>query len=138
MYIGIDLGTSGVKLILVRKDGKVLKTVSKSYELLIPKPSWSEQSPDEWYNQSIIGLKELVIGYEETIKGISFSGQMHGLVILDENDTVLRNAILWNDQRTVDEVEYLNNEIGIENLLKYTGNIALTGLTAPKLLCAFA
>jgi len=134
MYIGIDLGTSGVKLILVQKDGVILKTISKSYDLLIPKPSWSEQDPNEWFKQTEIALKELVIGYEDSIKGISFSGQMHGLVLLDEFDQVLRNAILWNDQRTVDEVEYLNNVIGIDNLLKYTGNIALTGLTAPKVL----
>ena len=134
MYIGIDLGTSGVKSILVEKDGNILKTISKSYDLLIPKPSWSEQDPNEWFNQTLLGLKELIVGYEDSIKGISFSGQMHGLVLLDDNDLVLRNAILWNDQRTVKEVEYLNNEIGIDNLLKYTGNIALTGLTAPKVL----
>ena len=132
MYIGIDLGTSGVKIVLTTKKGVVVKTVSKSYELIIPQPSWSEQNPNEWYNQTIVGLKELVVGYENQIKGISFSGQMHGLVILDENDQVLRNALLWNDQRTIAEVEYLNNEIGIENLLQYTGNIALTGLTVAE------
>lgn len=133
MYIGIDLGTSGVKLILVTKEGKVINTVTKSYDLLIPKPSWTEQNPDDWYNQTLAGLKELTKDNKK-IDGISFSGQMHGLVILDENDEVLRNALLWNDQRTVDEVDFLNNEIGIESLLKYTGNIALTGLTAPKVL----
>ena len=134
MYIGIDLGTSGVKIVLVTKTGKILRTVSKSYELIIPQPSWSEQDPNVWYSQTIEGLKELVVGYEDDIKGISFSGQMHGLVILDENDKVLRNAILWNDQRTIKEVEYLNTVVGINTLLIYTGNIALTGLTAPKLL----
>ena len=134
MYIGIDLGTSGVKLIMTDTIGTVIKTVSKSYDLLIPKPSWSEQNPNDWYNQTINGLSELVVGYEDKIKGISFSGQMHGLVILDKEDNVLRNALLWNDQRTVKEVEYFNEEIGIEKLLEYTGNIALTGLTAPKLL----
>ena len=118
MFIGIDLGTSGVKLILVTKDGNVKRTVSKTYDLLIPKPSWSEQNPNEWYSQTLSGLKELVIGYEDEIQGISFSGQMHGLVILDEDDNVLRNAILWNDQRTVKEVDYLNNEIGIDRLLE--------------------
>lgn len=133
MYIGIDLGTSGVKLILVTKDGKVIKTVNKSYELLIPKPSWTEQNPMDWYQSTIEGLTELTINHKD-IKGISFSGQMHGLVLLDKDDNILRNALLWNDQRTVDEVEYLNNEIGIESLLNYTGNIALTGLTAPKIL----
>jgi len=134
MYIGIDLGTSGVKIILVTNTGEVIKTVSRSYELLIPKPSWSEQDPNAWYTQTISGLKELVVGYENDIKGISFSGQMHGLVILDEQDKVLRNALLWNDQRTTNEVEYLNETVGIKTLLEYTGNIALTGLTAPKIL----
>jgi len=133
MYIGIDLGTSGVKLILVTKDGTVINTVTRSYDLLIPKPSWTEQDPNEWYNKTLDGLKELTKNNKE-IKGISFSGQMHGLVVLDKNDKVLRNALLWNDQRTVEEVEYLNNEVGIESLLDYTGNIALTGLTAPKIL----
>jgi len=134
MFIGIDLGTSGVKLILVTKDGSVERTVSRTYDLIIPKPSWSEQDPNMWYSETLSALKELVIGYEDKIQGISFSGQMHGLVILDKDDNVLRNAILWNDQRTVKEVEYLNNEIGIDRLLQETGNIALTGLTAPKIL----
>lgn len=134
MFIGIDLGTSGVKLILVDNKGNVQKTVSKSYELLVPRPSWTEQDPNAWYNQTLVALKELVEGNESNIEGISFSGQMHGLVLLDEEDNVLRNALLWNDQRTIKEVEYLNDEIGIDNLLKYTGNIALTGLTAPKIL----
>ncbi len=134
MYIGIDLGTSSVKTILVSIDGAIIKIVSKNYDLFFPQPSWSEQNPNDWYLQTITALKELVVGYEDQIKGISFSGQMHGLVILDEHDQILRNAILWNDQRTTKEVEYLNNEIGIDRLLEYTGNIALTGLTAPKIL----
>lgn len=134
MYIGIDLGTSGVKLIMVSKQGEVIRSVTKSYDLVIPKPMWTEQNPNDWYKQTIIGLKELIKGYEKEIKAIGFSGQMHGLVILDEHDHVLRNALLWNDQRTTKEVDYLNQNIGIDELLNETGNIALTGLTAPKLL----
>ncbi len=134
MYIGIDLGTSSVKLILVSAEGKVLSSVTNNYDLLIPKPMWTEQNPNDWYVQTVNGLKELVKGHKDEIKAISFSGQMHGLVILDEHDQVLRNAILWNDQRTVEDVDYLNEDIGIETLLDATGNIALTGLTAPKLL----
>ncbi len=134
MYIGIDLGTSGVKLALVKKDGEVIKTVSKSYEVLIPRASWTEQDPYTWFDQTFSGLKNIILGYEDQIEGIGFSGQMHGLVILDDQDRVLRNALLWNDQRTIKEVDYLNEEIGIERLLEYTGNIALTGLTAPKIL----
>jgi len=134
MYIGVDLGTSGVKLVLVDKLGQILKTVTRNYDLIIVKPSWSEQDPNIWYAQTLDGLKELVKNHEDQIKGMSFSGQMHGLVLLDEFDNVLRNAILWNDQRTVDQVDYLNEVISIDSLLKYTGNIALTGLTAPKIL----
>ena len=134
MYIGIDLGTSGVKLIMVSKEGEVIASQTRSYELIIPKPLWTEQDPNDWYKQTISGLKALIKGHEHQIQAISFSGQMHGLVLLDNQDHVLRNAILWNDQRTIDEVEYLNQTIGIDELLSETGNIALTGLTAPKVL----
>lgn len=134
MHIGIDLGTSSVKLILVTIHGEVIRSVSKSLDLLIPKPMWTEQDPNQWYTQTLSGLKELVKGYESHIKGIGFSGQMHGLVMLDQNDEVLRPAILWNDQRTVEENDFINNQIGLHQLLEYTGNISLTGLTAPKLL----
>ena len=134
MYIGIDLGTSSVKLLLTSKLGKVIKTVSRKYPLIFPFESWSEQNPNEWYEKTIDGLQELVKGFENEIKGISFSGQMHGMVLLDESDSVIRNAILWNDQRTTKEVDYLNDVIGKDNLMKYTGNIALTGLTIPKVL----
>lgn len=134
MYLGIDLGTSGVKLLLLTKEGKVVKTVTKGYDLLIPKPGWTEQDPNAWYSATIEGLKEIVKGNEDSIKSLSFSGQMHGMVLLDSNDNVIRNAILWNDQRTTKEVDYLNNEIGKEILIKETGNIAVTGLTAPKIL----
>lgn len=134
MFIGIDLGTSAVKLILAKKDGTLVRSVSKPYESIVPHPSWSEQSPEEWLRATVQGLRELVTGFETEILGMSFSGQMHGLVMLDSKGAVLRNAILWNDQRTKEEVEYLNAEVGMENLLKRTGNVALTGLTAPKLL----
>jgi len=134
MYIGIDIGTSGVKLLLVSSTGEVIKSSSKSYDLLIPKPMWTEQDPNIWFQQVLEGLKEIVSGHESHIKAISFSGQMHGLVLLDKNNQVLRNAILWNDQRTTKENEYLNQEVGISSLLNYTGNISLTGLTAPKIL----
>ncbi|MCF7923703.1 MAG: xylulokinase [Candidatus Izimaplasma sp.] len=134
MFIGIDLGTSGVKLVLLNKTGEIIKTVTKNYDLIIPQSSWAEQDPNEWFEMSLAGLKELIKGYENKIDSLSFSGQMHGLVILDKNDKVLRNAILWNDQRTFKEVDYLNNEIGIDFLQEQTGNIALTGLTAPKIL----
>ena len=134
-YIGIDLGTSAVKLLLMDEKGAVLNIVSKEYPLSFPQPGWAEQNPVDWFQQSIAGLKELTVGCEkEKIAGISFGGQMHGLVILDEKDEVIRPAILWNDGRTIEEVEYLNEQIGKKVLSAYTGNIAFAGFTAPKLL----
>ena len=134
-YIGIDLVTSSVKLLLMDGTGKILNTVSKNYGLSFPKPGWSEQNPYDWYNETIEGLKDLTKDTDkEKIAGISFGGQMHGLVILVESDEVIRQAILWNDGRTGDECAYLNNEIGKDKLTEYTGNIAFTGFTAPKLL----
>ncbi len=133
MYVGIDLGTSSVKAILMNKDGHILKSATSEYPLYMPQPKYSEQNPDDWFNKTHEVLEELLQDIS-TIDGISFSGQMHGLVILDDNDKVLRPAILWNDQRTELECDYLNNTIGKDFLIKKTGNIALTGFTAPKLL----
>jgi xylulokinase len=135
LYIGIDLGTSAVKLLLMESGGKIEKIVSKEYPLSFPHPGWSEQSPEDWYEQSIAGLKELLDGQDKSqVAGISFGGQMHGLVVLDENDQVIRPAILWNDGRTMEETEYLNTEVGKGILEKYTANIAYAGFTAPKIL----
>jgi len=135
LYIGVDLGTSAVKLLLMDEKGSVKNIVSKEYPLSFPKPGWSEQNPSDWYKQTMEGIKELISDSDKTqVAGISFGGQMHGLVILDENDEVIRPAILWNDGRTVEECDYLNNEIGKEKLSQYTANIAFAGFTAPKLL----
>lgn len=135
LYIGIDLGTSAVKLLLMDETGKVLNIVSKEYPLSFPNPGWSEQNPSDWWAQSKAGLKELTANVDKnSITGISFGGQMHGLVVLDENDEVIRPAILWNDGRTQKETDYLNNEIGKEKLSRLTGNIAFAGFTAPKIL----
>ncbi|MDD6328803.1 MAG: xylulokinase, partial [Lachnospiraceae bacterium] len=111
------------------------KTVSKEYPLSFPKPGWSEQNPEDWYTQSIAGIKDLLEGLNpDDVKGIGVGGQMHGLVTLDENDNVIRPAILWNDGRTVEETEYLNEVIGKKTLSDYTGNIAFACFTAPKIL----
>ncbi|MBO5460067.1 MAG: xylulokinase, partial [Lachnospira sp.] len=134
-YIGVDLGTSSVKLLLMEENGTVVKTVSKEYPISFPKPGWSEQNPYDWYEKSAEGIRELTAETDKMqIAGISFGGQMHGLVILDENDEVIRPAILWNDGRTTKECDYLNNFIGKEKLTNYTANIAFAGFTAPKLL----
>ena len=134
-YIGIDLGTSAVKLLLMDSEGKIVNIVSREYPLYFPHPGWSEQKPEDWYEQTILGIEELIQDVDkEQVAGISFGGQMHGLVILDEDDNVIRPAILWNDGRTGEETEYLNNVIGREKLSAYTANIAFAGFTAPKLL----
>ena len=135
LYIGVDLGTSAVKLLLMESGGKIEKIVSKEYALSFPHPGWSEQNPEDWYKQSIAGLKELLEGQDKSqVAGISFGGQMHGLVILDREDRVIRPAILWNDGRTTAETDYLNEKIGKDVLEKYTANIAYAGFTAPKIL----
>lgn len=135
LYIGVDLGTSAVKLLLMDETGKVLKIVSREYPISFPKPGWSEQKPEDWWEQSLLGLKDLTADCDKSqVAGISFGGQMHGLVILDGNDNVIRPAILWNDGRTTRETDYLNQEIGKERLSEYTGNIAFAGFTAPKIL----
>ncbi len=135
LYIGIDLGTSSVKILLMEGDGTVKKIVSREYPLSFPKPGWSEQNPSDWYTQTMDGLKELLQEADKSqVAGISFGGQMHGLVILDKEDNVIRPAILWNDGRTTEECDYLNHTIGTDKLSEYTANIAFAGFTAPKLL----
>ena len=135
LYIGIDLGTSAVKLILMDESGRIHNTVSREYPIFYPHSGWSEQNPEDWYNQTIQGIAELTADIDKTkIAGISCGGQMHGLVILDENDSVIRPAILWNDGRTASETDYLNNVIGKRKLSEYTANIAFPGFTAPKIL----
>ncbi len=134
-YVGVDLGTSSVKLVLMEENGEIRNIVTKEYPLYFPKPGWSEQKPEDWWEQFVLGMKELLAGIDHSeVDGISFGGQMHGLVLLDENDQVLRPAILWNDGRTQEECDYLNIAIGREKISSYTANMALTGFTAPKIL----
>lgn len=135
LYIGVDLGTSAVKLLLMDDRGKIIKIVSREYPLYLPKPGWAEQNPEDWYSQMMDGLMELTAKCDKSqIEGISFGGQMHGLVLLDEMDMVIRPAILWNDGRTGKQTNFLNQEIGKEKLSNYTANIAFAGFTAPKIL----
>ena len=131
LFIGVDLGTSAVKLILMNEKGEIKGSVSKEYKLYFPKPGWSEQNPEDWYAAVKEGITELVkrCAGDDKVAGISFGGQMHGLVILDSEDKVLRPAILWNDGRTQEECDYLNNVIGRETVSEYTANMALTGFT---------
>lgn len=134
-YIGVDLGTSAVKLLLMDEKGTIHRTVSKDYPLSFPHPGWSEQDPQEWFSKTMQGIAELTRFYDKSeIRGISFGGQMHGLVVLDREDQIIRPAILWNDGRTTEETDYLNETVGRKTLVEETGNIAFAGFTAPKLL----
>ena len=135
LYIGVDLGTSAVKLLLMNGEGKIEKIVSREYLLSFPHPGWSEQKPEDWWRESLEGIRELTADCDKSqVAGISFGGQMHGLVILDEQDNVIRPAILWNDGRTGKETDYLNQVIGKDKLSQYTANIAFAGFTVPKIL----
>lgn len=135
LYIGIDLGTSAVKLLLMQADGTIENIVSKEYPLIFPHPGWSEQNPKDWWEACVFGIQELTKKADKSqIAGISFGGQMHGLVVLDDKDEVIRPAILWNDGRTSEETDYLNETIGRDKISQYTANIAFAGFTAPKLL----
>ena len=135
LYIGADLGTSALKLLLVDGNGTVRKSVSRAYGVSYPRPGWSEQSPEDWWTAFRSGIEELLEGVDRAaLAGIGVAGQMHGSVLLDGDDRVIRPAILWNDGRTGEETAFLNREIGREELTRRTGNIAFAGFTAPKLL----
>ena len=126
-YIGIDLGTSAAKFLLMDESGAIVNVVSKEYPLEFPQPGWSQQNPQDWHKAMLDGIPELIAGVDVSqIAGIGSGGQMHGLVVLDDQDNVIRPAILWNDGRTAAQVDYLNGEIGKEKLSQLTANIAFT------------
>ena len=132
-YVGIDLGTSSVKALLLSGDGEVVASVTKEYPLYFPHNGWSEQNPEDWYNQTVASLKELLSGVDgKSVCSFSFSGQMHGLVMLDSEDNVIRPALLWNDSRSQAQTDKLNENKSF--LLDNTANIAFAGFTLPKLL----
>ena len=134
-YIGIDIGTSSVKLLLMDEKGNILSSATRDYPVAYPRIGWSEQAPEDWFQGTMAGLKELLCAADKkSVRGIGVGGQMHGLVMLDSADRVIRPAILWNDGRAREETRFLNETIGRETLAAYTGNIAFAGFTAPKLL----
>src|SRR5229473_227731 len=128
VLVGLDVGTTGVKAVAISPDGRVLATASEEYALSTPRPGWAEQDPEDWWRAAQACLERLPVGH------VGLSGQMHGLVVLDAEDSVLRPAILWNDQRTAAECMEIEARVGLERLIELTGNRALTGFTAPKLL----
>jgi xylulokinase len=129
LVVGIDVGTSGLKAIALSESGAVVARTERTYPLSTPQPGWSEQNPDHWVSAARDALAAL-----PEPEGIGFSGQMHGLVSLDANESVIRPAILWNDGRTTAECREIEATIGLERLIVLTGNRALEGFTAPKLL----
>ncbi len=133
VLFGIDVGTSATKGLAITPDGKVVATEEAAYPLSTPKPGWSEQNPEDWWRatQEVLENLERAAGPPT---GIGLSGQMHGLVALDSSDDVIRPAILWNDQRTQAECDEIETTIGLQRLIELTGNRALTGFTAPKIL----
>jgi xylulokinase len=131
VMVGLDVGTSGVKAIAVSEDGEVVSSAEVGYPLSTPKPGWSEQDPEDWWRATSEAFDALDA---PEVSGIGLSGQMHGLVALDDSDAVIRPAILWNDQRTGEQCEEIESKVGFERLVELTGNRALTGFTAPKLL----
>src|SRR5919201_1198729 len=128
--VGLDVGTTGVKAVAVSRTGEVLAVEEEGYPLSTPRPGWAEQDPEEWWRAAEVVLERLPVENRH----LGFSGQMHGLVSLDEAGHVLRPAILWNDQRTAAECAEIEQRVGLEHLIELTGNRALTGFTAPKLL----
>jgi xylulokinase len=128
--VGVDVGTTGVKAVALTPEGRVVARAEHAYPLSTPRPGWAEQDPEDWWRAAEAAVSSLA---GDAI-AIGLTGQMHGLVALDEHDRVLRPAILWNDQRTGDECREIEERVGRERLLELTGNPALTGFTAPKLL----
>jgi len=137
VLLGIDISTTGAKAILIDDQGSVIKTVTHNYPLSSPKPLWSEQEPEDWWEAAQASIRLLLNQTQiepEAIQAIGLTGQMHGLVLLDEHDQVLRPAILWNDQRTGKACERLTDIVSLRKLISVTGNPAMTGFTAPKIL----
>lgn len=135
--LGLDIGTSGTKTALFDELGNTIETATYGYELFQPQAGWAEQNPEDWWQACVNGISDVIKNSKvnsKDIKGIGLSGQMHGLVLVDKNYNVIRNSIIWCDQRTEKQCEYMTNVIGKEKLIEITGNPALTGFTLSKLL----
>jgi xylulokinase len=134
VVIGLDIGTSGARALALNESGEVVAEAAQGYPLLSPRPGWTEQNPEDWWQASRKVLSEVAAGGKGTIDCIGLTGQMHGSVFLDSNDQVIRPALLWNDQRTAAQCIEITDRVGRERLLAIAGNPALTGFQAPKLL----
>jgi xylulokinase len=137
LFLGIDVSTTATKALLIDKSGQVLATAASAYGFETPHPLWSEQHPDLWWQAAQNAIHELLQCSRldpAQVAAIGLTGQMHGLVLLDEAGRVLRPAILWNDGRTQAQCDEIHRRVGRERFIQITGNLALTGFTAPKLL----
>lgn len=136
-FLGLDVGTTGAKSILIDDDGTVIATAAAEYPMSNPKPLWSEQNPEDWWKAAQLSFNQIIKSNKinpADIKGIGLTGQMHGLVLLDKKGKVLRPCIMWNDQRTIKECNEITTLFGFNKLLAITGNAVLPGFTAPKIL----
>src|SRR5438067_2417271 len=135
--LGIDIGTTGTKTLLIAEDGSVLGAATREYPLSTPRPGWAEQEPRDWWDATVATIREVL---EKTgtpggaVRGIGLSGQMHGSVLLDRENHVLRPALLWCDQRTAEQCRWINDRFGAERVAAVTSNPVLTGFTAPKII----
>ncbi len=137
LYLGIDVSTTATKALLIDDQGQVLAVASSPHTLQTPRPLWSEQNPQEWWNATTTSIRSVLknAGVDgKHVAALGLTGQMHGLVLLDEAGNVLRPAILWNDQRTQRQCDEIHQGIGKEKFIQITGNVALPGFTAPKIL----
>jgi len=132
--LGLDVGTSGARCLAIDENGRVTATATAAYPLHAPHPGWSEQHPEDWWTASRAVVAKVAQEVGRDVQGIGLAGQMHGAVFLDERDDVIRPAILWNDQRTAAQCQAITDRVGSERLHQITGNPALTGFQAPKIL----
>jgi xylulokinase len=134
LLLGIDVGTTGAKAVLVEPGGAVIAEATTEYQMSVPRPGWAEQNPDDWWQATVASIKQ-VLGCTggDSIAGIGLTGQMHGLVLLDEAGTVLRPCIMWNDQRTAVQCAEIEQKVGRAKLIELAGKPALTGFTAGKI-----
>jgi xylulokinase len=134
VLIGVDVGTSGTRALAVTSDGELVAEANAPHELLTPRPGWTEQRPEEWWQAARSALAEVASAAGDEVVGLGLTGQMHGSVFLDAGGAVIRPALLWNDQRTAAECDEVTERVGAERLLELAGNPALTGFQAPKIL----
>lgn len=136
LFLGIDVGTTSTRVLAINEKGEIKASVSKEYPMLTPQPGWAEQDPEDWWRATVEGIREAISkGMDpQEVKGIGLSGQMHGSVFLDKDGKVIRPAILWCDQRTAEQCEWITEKIGKDKVVQYTCNPVLTGFTAPKII----